>query len=78
MEMRSSRYRGGKHLSANRINITYPAWFRETGNIAPTSHAGGTGIDTRILHRQDVVLLPSLIMSCLRVFRWNEEIFYPL
>ena len=75
MEMSSSRHRGGKHLSANRINITYPAWFRETGNIAPTSHAEDTGIDTQILHTQSVVLLPSLIMSCLRVFRWNEENF---
>ena len=75
MQMRSSRNRGGEHLSANRIIITYPAWFRETGNIAPTSHAGGTEIDTRIFHRQPVVLLPSLIMSCLRVFPWNEEQF---
>ena len=75
MQMRSSRPRGGEHLSANRIIITYPAWFRETGNIARTSHAVGTEIDTRIFHRQPVVLLPSLIMSCLRVFPWNEEQF---
>ena len=75
MQMRSSRHRGGEHLSANRIIITYPASFRETGNIAPTSHARVTEIDTRIYHRQPVVLLPSLIMSCLRIFPWNEEQF---
>ena len=75
MQMRSSRHRGGEHLSANCIIITYPAWFRETGNKALTWHTGGTEIDTRIFQREPVVLLPSLIMSCLRVFPWNEEQF---